>query len=106
MQQPIGFIVLGQDTKVCKLQHSIYVLKQSCRQQNSSFHKTVISYGFTMIMEDHFVCIKNSEKFFVILSLYVDVILLANNDQEYLLFIKGWLSSNFEMKYMGEAEFI
>ena len=49
---------------------------------------------------------KRSEKFFVILSLYVDDILLAGNDKEYLLSIKEWLSSNFEMKDMGEAEFI
>ena len=36
----------------------------------------------------------------------MDDILLAGNDKEYQLFIKEWLSSNFEMKDMGEAEFI
>ena len=43
---------------------------------------------------------------FMILSLYVDDILLAGNDKEYLLTVKAWLSSNFEMKDMGEAAYI
>lgn len=34
------------------------------------------------------------------------IFLLIGNDKKYLLSIKGWLSSNFEMKGMGEAEFI
>ena len=32
MEQPVGFIVKGQERKVCKLQRSIYDLKQSLRQ--------------------------------------------------------------------------
>ena len=32
MKQPVGFIVKGQERKVCKLQRSIYDLKQSLRQ--------------------------------------------------------------------------
>ena len=33
MEQPIGFIVKGQERKVCKLQRSIYGLKQSSIRQ-------------------------------------------------------------------------
>ena len=59
-----------------------------------------------MIDEDHCVYVKRSEDKFVILSLYVDDILLAGNDIRFLVTIKEWLSSNFEMKDMGEAAFI
>ena len=31
MEQPVGFIVKGQEQKVCKLHRSIYGLKQSSR---------------------------------------------------------------------------
>lgn len=48
---------------------------------------------------------KTFKEVFVILSLYVDDILRAGNE-EYLLSINGWLYSNFEMKEMGEAKFI
>ena len=40
------------------------------------------------------------------MSLYVDDILLASNDMEMIIVTKGWLSSNFEMKDMGEADYI
>ena len=59
-----------------------------------------------MIDEDHCVYVKISKNKFVILSLYVDDILLAKNDKEYLLTVKAWLSSNFEIKDMGEAAYI
>ena len=59
-----------------------------------------------MIEEDHCVYVKLSKGSFIILSLYIDDILLAGNDMEIIIAIKGWLSSNFEMKDMGEADYI
>ena len=40
------------------------------------------------------------------MSLYVDDILLAGNDKEFIKTIKEWLSSTFEKKDMGEASFV
>ena len=57
--------------------------------------------GFTMMEEDHCVCIKRSNNHFIILSLYVDEILIAGNDKKLIDVAKKWLSSNFEMKNMG-----
>ena len=59
-----------------------------------------------MIDEDHCIYIKRSMDKFIIMSLYVDDILIAGNSKEYINEIKGWLSSNFEMKDMGEAAYI
>ena len=42
-----------------------------------------------MIEEDHCIYIKRSKDKFVILSLYVDVILIAENSKKYILEIKG-----------------
>ena len=42
--------------------------------------------------------VKRSEGSFIILSLYVDDILLAENNKEFIKTIKEWLSSTFEMK--------
>ncbi len=65
-----------------------------------------MSFDFIMIHEDHYVYSKWSKDKFVILSLYVDNILIVGNDSQYLKTIKGCLSSNFEMKDMGEAAYI
>ena len=91
---------------MCKLKRSIYGLKQSSRQWYLWFHQAVVSYGFQMVEEDHCVYIKRDKDKYVMLSLYVDDILLAGNCKEYVLAIKKWLSSNFEMKDMGEAAYI
>ena len=91
MEQLIGFIVKGQEDKVFKLQRSLYGLKQASRQWNLRFHRDVISYDFKMIEEDHCSYVKWCKRKFVILSLYVENILLAGNDKQYLLSIKEWL---------------
>ena len=59
-----------------------------------------------MIEKDHCVYLKRSEGSFIILSLYVDDILLAGNNKEFIKTIKEWLSSTFEMKDMGKASFV
>ena len=106
MEQPVGFIVKGQERKVCKLQRSIYGLKQSSRQWYLRFHKVLLTYDFKMIDEDHCVYVKRTCGKFAILSLYVDDILIAGSDKEYLMDIKRWLSTHFDMQDMGEANYI
>jgi hypothetical protein len=58
-----------------------------------------------MIEEDHCVYVKRFEGSFIILSLYVDDILLVGNNKEFIKTIKEWMSSTFEMKDMDEASF-
>ena len=42
----------------------------------------MLKYGFTMMEEDHCVYNKNLNNHFIILSLYVDDILIARNDKK------------------------
>ena len=59
-----------------------------------------------MIEEDHCVYLKRSKKSVLILSLYVDDILIVGSDMDSIVTIKKWLSSTSEMKDMGEAHFV
>ncbi len=106
MDQPIGFITKGQEGKVCRLKRSIYGLKQSSRQWYFRFHEAITSVGMDMIEEDHCVYVKRSENGILILSLYVDDILIAGSNMEMINATKEWLSSIFEMKDMGEANYV
>ena len=106
MDQPLGFESKGEERKFCKLKRSIYGLKQASRQWNIKFHQAIQRDGFTMMEEDHCVYLKRSSGGFVILSLYVDDILIARNSKEMIDTTKKWLSSNFEMKDMGEARHV
>ena len=55
---------------------------------------------------DHCVYIKQHKDKYVLLSLYVNDIIIARNDLEFVQTIKKWLSSAFEMKDMGETFYI
>ena len=46
MVQLEGFIAKGQEKKVCKLQKSIYGLKQASRSWNIKFDQSVKTFGF------------------------------------------------------------
>lgn len=106
MQQPMGYVEKSHEDKVCKLKKSIYGLKQSSRQWYKKFHATILSNGFYMCYKDHCVYINRFHHKFVLMSLYVDDILLAYNDVDFFIEIKAWLSNVFEMKDLGQAEFI
>ena len=59
-----------------------------------------------MIDVDHCVYIKQHKDKYVLLFLYVDDIIIAGNDLEFVQTIKKGLSSTFEMKDMGETFYI
>ncbi|KAA0041243.1 gag/pol protein [Cucumis melo var. makuwa] len=52
MSQPEGFITQGQEQKVCKLNRSIYGLKQASRSWNIRFDTAIKSYGFDQNVDD------------------------------------------------------
>jgi transposase InsO family protein len=101
MEQPQGFS--ENDRLVCKLNKSIYGLKQASRQWYIKFSKVIVTFGFTENIVDQCVYLKESGSKFIILMLYVDDILLATNDMKLLSETKQFLTSHFDMKDMGEA---
>ena len=46
MEQPEGYVLPGQEKKVCKLNRSIYGLKQASRSWNKRFDEIIKTYGF------------------------------------------------------------
>ena len=61
MEQPEGFIVPGQEKKVCKLVKSLYGLKQTPKQWHEKFDNTMITNGFRINECDKCVYIKDTE---------------------------------------------
>jgi len=46
MEQPIGFVIAGKETKVCRLKKVLYGLKQASRVWNLQFHGVLLDLGF------------------------------------------------------------
>ncbi|KAK9001076.1 hypothetical protein V6N11_082868 [Hibiscus sabdariffa] len=106
MTQPEGFVTPGNATKVCKLQRSIYGLKQASRSWNLCFNDAIKEFGFIRNEDEPCVYKKISGSIVSFLILYVDDILIIGNDIPTLQSIKTWLSSCFSMKDLGEVAYI
>jgi len=106
MMQPEGFVDLKNVGKVCKLQKSIYGLKQASRSWNIHFDEVVKGFGFIKNEEEACVYKKVSGSSIVFLILYVDAILLIGNNIPMLESIKTSLENSFSMKDLGEAAYI
>ena len=106
MDQAEGFIAPGQENKVYKLIRSLYGLKQAPKQWHQKFDKIILSYGFEINKTDECVYHMRCDAKIIILCLYVDDILIFGTDLEIIKKIKEFLSQNFDMKDLGEAELI
>ncbi|KAL4368402.1 hypothetical protein GQ457_05G022260 [Hibiscus cannabinus] len=106
MTQPGGFVTPENARKVCKLQRSIYGLKQASRSWNLRFNEAIQEFGFIRNEDEPCVYKKFSGSIVSFLILYVDDILIIGNDIPTLQSIKTWLSSCFSMKDLGEAAYI
>jgi hypothetical protein len=106
MKQPKGFVVNGKEHMGCCLKKSIYGLKQASRQWNLKFDDAIKRFGFEPNIEDNCIYAKFKNGKYVFLILYVDDILLDSNGVSLLQETKKFLSSNFDMKDLGEASYV
>ena len=106
MEQPEGFVVPGQERKVCKLVKSIYGLKQAPMKWHEKFDQVVLPNGFKTNECDSCVYYKDDENGYVMMTLYVDDLLIAGSNDKVIKSAKDMLRSRFDMKDMGPADVI
>ena len=106
MVQPEGFVDPEEAGKVCKLQRSIYGLKQASWSWNLRFDEVIKGFGFVQNFEESCIYKKLHGISVAFLVLDVDDILLMGNDLNLLNSVKEYSNSNFFMKDLGEAAYI
>ncbi|GJV44891.1 retrotransposon protein, putative, ty1-copia subclass, partial [Tanacetum coccineum] len=106
MVQPEGFVDPNHPRKVCKLQRSIYGLKQASRSWNKRFDEEIKRFGFAQNLDEPCVYQKASGSNVTFLILYVDDIIIMGNHIPSLQGVKDYLGKCFAMKDLGEAAFI
>jgi hypothetical protein len=85
---------------------SLYGLKQAPKQWHEKFDRTLTSVGFVVNEVDKCVYYRYGGGEGVILCLYVDDILILGTSLDVIKETKDFLSNNFEMKDLGEADVI
>lgn len=79
MQPPPG-LTLSAPNQVCKLQRSLYGLKQASRQWNTKLTETLVSSGYTQSKADYSLFTKKSIHGFTVILVYVDDLVLGGTD--------------------------
>lgn len=103
MQQPIG---MEDGTKrVCRLNKSLYGLKQASRTWNEKLNCALINAGLTCSRVDTCVYFKVNDESITIVAVYVDDLLIISNNVKEKNHIKAQLNKNFKMTDNGAAKF-
>ena len=101
LEQPDGYVEQGKEDLVCKLRKSLYGLKQSSRCWNKAFTEFMKSIGFNQSTADPCIYVRDT----CIVAVYVDDLIIATKTPEEMQEVKQLLSSQFQMKDMGELHY-
>lgn len=105
MRQPPGYEIHGKEHLVCRLNRSLYGLKQSPRCWNTVFTKFLSDLGFQQTSSDPCIFMKQDSSSLVIIAVNVDdLVILAERLQD-LNRVKHELGLRFEMKDLGILHF-
>lgn len=106
MDQPTGFVSSTSPTHVCRLQKSLYGLKQASRLWNIKFDGVLVNLGFTQNPADTCVYHRHDEDGIIILAVWVDDGLLCGRKKERLIQLINQLSDHLEVSTQEADLFI
>lgn len=89
---------------VCRLQKSLYGLKQSGRNWNRILHEYLTENSFRQNPADHCVYTKETKHGKVIMIIWVDDLIIAAGNEKVMKDVKEMLSVRFKMKDLGRLK--
>ncbi|XP_019238389.1 PREDICTED: uncharacterized protein LOC109218475 [Nicotiana attenuata] len=108
MKLPPGYTVPSISSSgqlVCKLQKSLYGLRQASRQWYAKLSQALSSRGYQHSLNDYSLFTKVSGDSIVVLAVYVDDIILTGTDSAEILALKSFLHQQFRIKDLGSLHY-
>ena len=105
MKPPPGYTT-EKSGSVLRLRKALYGLKQSGRAWNSKLDKHLRSIGFKPTNADPSIYVRHKNGPIVLVGVYVDDFIIADNDDSMRATLKDDLEQAYEMKDLGELEWI
>lgn len=102
MDQPLGYEDLRHLEYVCRLQKSLYGLKQAPHAWHYKIAEYLITIRFYMADADHSLYVRKSNKSIVIITIYVDDLIIGGESLDEIEHVKGLLKKQFDMKDLGD----
>jgi hypothetical protein len=104
MKPPPG-LTLPHPDLVCKLQKSLYGLKQASRQWNTKLTDTLVSSGYIQSKSDYSLFTKQTHAGFTVILVYVDDLVLGGTDMNEIKNVKTLLNDKFSIKDLGVLKY-
>ena len=101
MQQPPGFILSGQETKVCRLLCSLYGLKQSPRAWYERIDASLRQLGLHRNNFDPNLYFLHKGNQVLLLLLYVDDLFITRSSSKLISWLKSFLQQTYDMTDLG-----
>ena len=105
MTQPYGFVEKDNEHLVCKLERSIYGLKQSPRFWNEVLDEHLQSMGFQRSAADESIYTEKINGDLALIAVYVDDIILASKKEQTINKTKEVFAKRFVVKGMGQLHY-
>jgi transposase InsO family protein len=106
MEIPEGYNNDNYTGKVLKLQKSLYGLKQAPRQWNIALDQNLAKLGFQRLVTDEAIYIKCDHTSFIIITIYVDDMLIFGTSPQLINQFINDMNSKFKLKRLGPVNYI
>jgi hypothetical protein len=106
MQQPPGYEAPGKEHLVCRLQKTLYGLKQSGRRWYEKLSLVMEKLGFKRCEVDQAMFFHHEGEKIVIIAVHVDDLMIAASGKELMQKTKEELSRELEMTDQGEIHWL
>ena len=104
VEQPRGYVDRGHPNYVCRLCKALYGLKQAPRAWHDRIAEYLVSVGFCRAHADHSLYVRESDTGIVVITIYVDDLIIVGDSAMEIDHVKSLLKQEFEMKDLGEAK--
>jgi uncharacterized OsmC-like protein len=104
VEQPLGYHQ-GDSRKVYKLRKALYGLKQAPRAWYSKIEAYFVSEGFLKCPAEHTLFVKAKDKDILIVSVYVDDLIVTGNNEAQIDEFKQSMMKQFAMTDLGKMKY-